>query len=646
MMMMSGARDAELTTFRGSFMPRLRPAQPQSFRSAESFQIFDDDDVVEPSDHEEDGKEAAGAFRSAETPTTCPGCLAGDHGNAKTHTKEPGCRLYEMQSIRERKELVGLLEREEKLVQEQEKLEKLRRLREEMSPGAASKSDDGLRIPSAPPAPSEREALKSEMRSIIREELRDLMREERERIAGRDGSEASATPSRPSATEERVGGEAAKPKGSRPAQPIIHVHVPPQHVEVKAKLEKEEKDEGEVNNKIGGDVDKFKLDRLRFASDDVEGNPVKLEKFITRLKLATSQVGGDLAESMVDECLVAGQVYVMQYSTIPEHEREDVEVPMASLTRGQERCHQRFVKPILERLPDDVVKEAESRGRARPGGKPRLEDVFAILYRDMGINCIDDRLAQLKAVEGLIATPKNDALYSFLTEYRATVENLFTSGVVSEAYDCSKMYDVIRRVTRNRNRDFDHVVRNYEEKISHVGLESVSKDELMAYLRTMTGFARKHVRRQVNAQSSQETQNLCGYCKKGPHREKDCRTKKKDEEEKKEKEEKAKKEAAELEKKRKEEAALSQATQKNAKARGKGAKDGMPTFPCKLLVHGKPCNYGDQCNFSHDDALVKRFQQAECPHGKGCAFKDVGSGCIYGRHNLPAPTSQDTVRED
>ena len=72
----------------------------------------------------------------------------------------------------------------------------------------------------------------------------------------------------------------------------------------------------------------------------------------------------------------------------------------------------------------------------------------------------------------------------------------------------------------------------------------------------------------------------------------------------------------------------------------------MPTFPCKLLVHGKPCNYGDQCNFSHDDALVKRFQQAECPHGKGCAFKDVGSGCIYGRHNLPAPTSQDTVRED
>ena len=72
----------------------------------------------------------------------------------------------------------------------------------------------------------------------------------------------------------------------------------------------------------------------------------------------------------------------------------------------------------------------------------------------------------------------------------------------------------------------------------------------------------------------------------------------------------------------------------------------MPTFPCKLLVHGKPCNYGDKCNYSHDDALVKRFQQAECPHGKGCAFKDVGSGCIYGRHNLPAPTSQDTVRED
>ena len=150
----------------------------------------------------------------------------------------------------------------------------------------------------------------------------------------------------------------------------------------------------------------------------------------------------------------------------------------------------------------------------------------------------------------------------------------------------------------------------------------------------------------MNAQSSQETQNLCGYCKKGPHDEKDCRTKKRDEKEKKEKEEKAKKEAAELEKKRKEEAALSQATQKNAKARGKGAKDGMPTFPCKLLVHGKPCNYGDRCNFSHDDALVKRFQQAECPHGKGCAFKDVGSGCIYGRHNLPAPTSQDTVRED
>ena len=206
------ARDAEptraLPTFRGTFMPKLRPARPQSFGSAQSYEIFDDDDdVVEPSDQDEDDKEAAGVFRNAETPTTCPGCLAGDHGNAKTHTKEPGCRLYEMQSIRERKELVGLLEREEKLVQEQEKLEKLRRLREEMSPGAASKSDDGLRIPSAPPAPSERDTLKSEMRSIIREELRDLMREERERIAGGDVSEASATPSRPSATEERAGGE-------------------------------------------------------------------------------------------------------------------------------------------------------------------------------------------------------------------------------------------------------------------------------------------------------------------------------------------------------------------------------------------------------------------------------------------------------
>ena len=94
-------------------------------------------------------------------------------------------------------------------------------------------------------------------------------------------------------------------------------------MEVKAKIEKDEKDEGEVNNKIGGDVEKFKLDRLRFSSDDVDGNTVKLEKFLTRLKLATSAVGGDLPESMVDECLVAGQVYVMQYRTIPEHERED-----------------------------------------------------------------------------------------------------------------------------------------------------------------------------------------------------------------------------------------------------------------------------------------------------------------------------------
>ena len=169
--------------------------------------------------------------------------------------------------------------------------------------------------------------------------------------------------------------------------------------------------------------------------------------------------------------------------------------------------------------------------------------------------------------------PKNDALYSFLTDFRNRVNDLFTSGVVKEHYDCSKIFDQIRRVTRNRSRDFDHAVRNYEEKISHVGLETVTKAEVMAYLRTMTGFARKHLRRKVNPQNSQETQSLCGYCKRGPHKEKDCNKKKKDEKEKREKEQQ---EAAERERKKKDEEAA--ATQSVPKGKAKGQKKGEATF--------------------------------------------------------------------
>ena len=118
-------------------------------------------------------------------------------------------------------------------------------------------------------------------------------------------------------------------------------------------------------NKVGGEVDKFKIDKLKFQLDAVEENAAKLQKWITRMKLAVSAVGGDLAESTVDQCLVAAQVYQLQYRSLPEDEREDVEVPLAELTRGQHRCHERYIKPILERLLDDVVLEAEDRGRER-----------------------------------------------------------------------------------------------------------------------------------------------------------------------------------------------------------------------------------------------------------------------------------------
>ena len=74
-----------------------------------------------------------------------------------------------------------------------------------------------------------------------------------------------------------------------------------------------------------------------------------------------------------------------------------------------------------------MVLEAEDRGRERDGGKPRLEDIFAILYRDMDVSCMSDRLIQLSTVEGLTVMQRNDALYSFLTDFRSRIDNLFTS---------------------------------------------------------------------------------------------------------------------------------------------------------------------------------------------------------------------------
>ena len=58
----------------------------------------------------------------------------------------------------------------------------------------------------------------------------------------------------------------------------------------------------------------------------------------------------------------------------------------------------------------------------------------------------------MSTVEGLTVMPKNDGLYSFLTDFRNRIEALFTSGVVNEHCDCSKIFDQIRRV-RNRSRD-------------------------------------------------------------------------------------------------------------------------------------------------------------------------------------------------
>ena len=349
-MVMSGdqmrARDAELTrpAFRGSFMPKLRPARPQSFGSAQSYEIFDDDDEVEPDVPEDDD----------ELPLwSCSGCRAGDHGNSSSHTKQPGCRLYQ--------ELPN-----EKPTPEAEKIEKLRRMREQMSPGlhAASPGStagqgkrQGDATPSAQPDPSappeelpsntQRNLFREELRSMLREELRDIVREEMRAVEGVEEDEAGGASAQPRATST-----------TRAPQPVINVHVPPQKVEVTATIEKDE-------NKIGGEVDKFKLDKLRFQPDAVEENPAKLQKWITRMKIAVSGVGGDLAESMVDQCLVAAQVYQLQYRSLPEDEREDVEVPLAELTRGQHRCHERYIKPILERLLDDVVLEAEDRGRER-----------------------------------------------------------------------------------------------------------------------------------------------------------------------------------------------------------------------------------------------------------------------------------------
>ena len=150
---------------------------------------------------------------------------------------------------------------------------------------------------------------------MLREELRDIVREEMRAVEGVE-DEAGGTPTQPRVTSTM-----------RIPQPVINVHVPPQKVEVTATIEKDE-------NKVVGEVDTFKLDKLRFQLDAVEENPAKLQKWLSRMKLAVSAVGGDLAESTVDQCLVAAQVYQLQYRSLPEDEREDVEVPLAELTRG------------------------------------------------------------------------------------------------------------------------------------------------------------------------------------------------------------------------------------------------------------------------------------------------------------------------
>ena len=106
-------------------MPKFRPAQPQSFGSAQSYEIFDDEDEVEPEVPEDDD----------DLPMwSCSGCRAGHHGNSSSHTKQPGCRLYQ--------ELP-----KEKPTPEAEKIEKLRRMREQMFPElhAASPGSTGGR---------------------------------------------------------------------------------------------------------------------------------------------------------------------------------------------------------------------------------------------------------------------------------------------------------------------------------------------------------------------------------------------------------------------------------------------------------------------------------------------------------------------
>jgi len=60
--------------------------------------------------------------------------------------------------------------------------------------------------------------------------------------------------------------------------------------------------------------------------------------------------------------------------------------------------------------------------------------------------------------------------------------------------------------------------------------------------------------------------------------------------------------------------------------------------PCKYKVSRKQCPFGDGCNFSHDDALVKEYQDKECPMGKKCTWKDQKSGCGYGKHNKDGPS--------